>query len=82
MNNKDAEHSAQPRSLISTLVIRYLESTVVKNFIILARIKSGNFGHQVNSDKHSQTRENPDEMALMFFLLKTFSECFYPANIC
>ena len=34
-----------------------------KQIYIFDRVKSGNFGHQVNSDVHLQTVENLDETA-------------------
>ena len=45
----------------------FWKSHVAAHFLavpLLDRVKSGNFGHQVNSDIHLQTVKNPDETVL------------------
>ena len=51
-----------------------LEGMLVSK-VILRRVKSGNFGHQVNSDIHLQTVKNQMRRLLMSRLIRIFTVC-------
>ena len=45
-----------------------------RRFVVKYRVKSGNFGHQVNSDMHLQTVEIKMRRLLMSRLIRIFTE--------
>ena len=45
-------------------------------YFVHYRVKSGNFGHQVNLDMHLQTVEIQMRRLLMSRLIRTFTVCF------
>ena len=61
--------------MLPFMTVVFVAHTYIYIFCCIARVKSGNLGHQVNSDIHLQTVEIHMRHLLMSCLIRIFTVC-------
>ena len=83
---EDVDVRVRLRGQLVHYLLRIVKSKVITymlNKLSIIRVKSGNFGHQVNSDTNLQTVEIQMRRLLMSHLIRMFTVClviFYSSN--